>query len=957
MKPNFALQFTFDDIVLAQRTAEDWREIGRTDLNTSDLDLVLGYFQRLMAEISPEGYATKLVIPNSEILYLDLPAPGPLAATRRAQISNELEGRTPYPVSDLVFDWWGMEPIVQVAVVARETLVEAESFARRYNFNPICFVGLSTTDKFRSEPFFGLTDLAEILIPKGERFLRDQDPMRILPPLSNGDFDEAPPLSNQNKQVKPLDVNESGIQSVFNTAEIKSQSAANLEGSPQNEIPPWSSNFDETFGPQDAFFVRIAEATPQTPFTANVLAPKSKSSEQAHVRDRVQNLPPPEDLMDTSAPKGQNTIAAVTSRVQAFLQDSFTTLGWLLFAPFQIAAQKMHEMGKGVISTLTVGLKQILWLARLGTTDGVQATVKRANALLIFFHHLGQSCVLAVLSGIARALSTAHNNYERARAATHHAYMSTTGLLEQKAQSATAALRKSSLALHNRFTTSLRKINDHIDAKIASILNFNTLMRFSASVIFFTLSLGVAQWSSVRLYEIFNTSTLRAPNKIVLTAPTLEKDTLITLKQLLKPVEQVPNLTVQMHPPRMPKPPIEEEVTAHYDAPAILPNFAWHTNEQTAALSLPHNYSTSPVLQNQSAQTPFLTAFFQGTRPWIESFPHPSPLSPAQTTDFYLPSSSDLGANAETTSTDLAQPSAEPIMPLLPLSAALGKTIADQNEIFLAMRDYNAPSTEAGALPQLVLQQDYLPSIILDSPAAQKGAPQTLRAPGSMALTKEGQISDQGVMVYAGRPRAVPPVRPEDLRYMPEALDSFAAAPDDVLSPETRPQNLLAPNKSIDTTQSRLGNLRPRPRPTGLTLPASIVASELPLSKLSLSTSTRPKVRPKNIENNLAKAQSPKAAAKPAQEPVNLATISPTNSKTVIKRATEKNMIDLSRITLIGLYGTSSNRYALVRQANGRFVKVSVGDSLDGGSVAAITENELRYQKGGQIVALKMPKG
>ena len=155
MKPNFALQFTFDDIVLAQRTAEDWREIGRTDLNTSDLDLVLGYFQRLMAEISPEGYATKLVIPNSEILYLDLPAPGPLVATRRAQISNELEGRTPYPVSDLVFDWWGMEPIVQVAVVARETLVEAESFARRYNFNPICFVGLSTTDKFRSEPFFG----------------------------------------------------------------------------------------------------------------------------------------------------------------------------------------------------------------------------------------------------------------------------------------------------------------------------------------------------------------------------------------------------------------------------------------------------------------------------------------------------------------------------------------------------------------------------------------------------------------------------------------------------------------------------------------------------------------------------------------------------------------------------------------------------------------------------------
>jgi hypothetical protein len=46
-----------------------------------------------------------------------------------------------------------------------------------------------------------------------------------------------------------------------------------------------------------------------------------------------------------------------------------------------------------------------------------------------------------------------------------------------------------------------------------------------------------------------------------------------------------------------------------------------------------------------------------------------------------------------------------------------------------------------------------------------------------------------------------------------------------------------------------------------------------------------------------------------------------------------------------------------VRQANGRFVKLSVGDWLDGGFVAAITEKELRYQKSGQMVALAMLKG
>ena len=37
--------------------------------------------------------------------------------------------------------------------------------------------------------------------------------------------------------------------------------------------------------------------------------------------------------------------------------------------------------------------------------------------------------------------------------------------------------------------------------------------------------------------------------------------------------------------------------------------------------------------------------------------------------------------------------------------------------------------------------------------------------------------------------------------------------------------------------------------------------------------------------------------------------------------------------------------------------RIDVGDSLDGGKVAAITDSEVRYQKGGRMVALSMPKG
>jgi type IV pilus biogenesis protein PilP len=77
----------------------------------------------------------------------------------------------------------------------------------------------------------------------------------------------------------------------------------------------------------------------------------------------------------------------------------------------------------------------------------------------------------------------------------------------------------------------------------------------------------------------------------------------------------------------------------------------------------------------------------------------------------------------------------------------------------------------------------------------------------------------------------------------------------------------------------------------------------------------------------------------------------------VAKQATFKNAINLSKINLIGVYGTQSKRYALIRQANGKYKKVKVGDRIDGGRVEAITQSEVRYQKGGRLISLKMPKG
>jgi type IV pilus biogenesis protein PilP len=118
-------------------------------------------------------------------------------------------------------------------------------------------------------------------------------------------------------------------------------------------------------------------------------------------------------------------------------------------------------------------------------------------------------------------------------------------------------------------------------------------------------------------------------------------------------------------------------------------------------------------------------------------------------------------------------------------------------------------------------------------------------------------------------------------------------------------------------------------------------------------------VRAPEPEPEIASDTSADTAALPEgdAEP-ELASVAPKipTKATVAKQATFANAINLAKINLIGVYGTPSKRYALIRLATGRYKKVSVGDSFDGGRVEAITATEVRYQKGGRLVSLKMPR-
>ena len=48
---------------------------------------------------------------------------------------------------------------------------------------------------------------------------------------------------------------------------------------------------------------------------------------------------------------------------------------------------------------------------------------------------------------------------------------------------------------------------------------------------------------------------------------------------------------------------------------------------------------------------------------------------------------------------------------------------------------------------------------------------------------------------------------------------------------------------------------------------------------------------------------------------------------------------------------------ALVRLSSGRYIKLKVGDRIDGGTVAQISEGELLYNKGRRTLSLSLPAG
>ncbi|WP_103334581.1 hypothetical protein [Pseudotabrizicola formosa] len=1062
MTPSFALNLTEDSITLLHRTSGGWRDLGSVAFDTPDLAAALDDLRSRAEAESPKGITTKLIIPESQILYLQIEAAGPDDASRRAQIEAALDGRTPYTLDELIYDWSGTGPMVTVAVVARETLSEAEAFATEHKFNPVAFVARPETG-FDKEPFFGPSTLAPSLVKAGEKVEPDPAPVKVIgqeqPQAKVAAFAEEPAAfagapaqpSAAEPSVAPAPLADAPV------AEPAPATAADLPGpempgpsAPEPEMPdpglpepaptpePVPGPTPEPDLPPQA----PPHAPPASPVTEPDLPPPAPSGPQFTAASRGQDILPsarratPEPKAEAEAKARPDQVAAKTKAEESE-------------AP--MAVDVPAEDGFDDVPPMPPGARASVLASRQAPADDDLPPPPSAAALTAFASRRqeGQPRPLGAATGsdtaparpaepsVARPAAPPKPVVERPAAArpapkfsyddpvpppprlpgdpptpsaavagkTGKGFRGLGGLVTAPSIPGT---RKKKPTLNGATASGVRPAALTAGSTLAAPLDGSAATVRAASQ-----SLGRQQpVSPDAIAKGLSARTMPQRGKpkylgLILTAVLLLLLALVAAwSSFIIAGGDDPATEVQVAT-------VDDEALADGQVPAA-------EAEMLADLQDPADL---PVDVDLTA-----TEEAVGVAP-VDNL---AEITPAPESAVAEPGAADP-AVAEPVS---AEPAPQTGMQDV-VAEATQPDPANQDEIFLAGMDVPPALSDPLVLPAPAAQGDAPPAAQMPPPPF--GTVYQFDADGRIVPTAEGIMTPEGVRLVAGPPSVVPPPRPAAAAALAEtpaapaeagnastaAITSAVAeatappadgdllpaqtfAADPALAnarPRSRPEGLAAQASGEDDASlapaedSRFASLRPRLRPAAILaageaarqasesaslavqMAVAEAASDGSISPLAVSVSRVPAPRPRDLSSAVeaavaaatrraapdvlasASTAAPAARSGPAAdeaddepEVASAAPRIPTRAN-VAKQATFVNAINLSKINLIGVYGTQSNRYALVRQANGRYRKVGVGDNLDGGRVQAITASEVRYQKGGRMLALAMPKG
>lgn len=960
MKPRFAFDLTNETIGLLERTAEGWARIGATALDAPDLDGRMAGLRHEMETRAPEGFCSKLILPNSQILYLEIEVSAPDRPGRRAQIAEALRGRTPYDVADLVFDWSQGGPTVKVAVVARETLEEAEAFAEAHGLRPVAFVAVPEAARFGGEPFFGMAARGADHLPPGERLDRDQDPVRVVAALPVP-ADPLPPepepagLAPESAPEAPAPTPAPGPDDHL---EDISQAAA--EG-------PVAESADPDDGP---FGAAPAESVP-----AESVPPEAAPAAVAEADLALETAAAPEPVEEAAILPAGDTVPALAAEAGGDAESEPD-----IEAPF-IAIDDPAEADDPALPALAGDEADE---AHAAQTAAILRRIEQAVAHARITEAQGGALAGAAVAempppardGFQSRRPSGPGGTEGSRLA---AVAPRLGGLGQTASGKAPRLEgprgaegapgpDAAASAAGRLPAALSRAVAGAQTSLAGALPMRAARAAIPAVAVTRPGAGLLAGNRGRAVLVVMAGAAAA---FLLLAVALW------------------SLFVGDGAPPAPPPAATEtsEASTSQAGPATAePNASPVDGGQTSAPP-----SGAPVQPAATAPAPDTTA------PETTAPPSDVPAGIPATIAPPLPDVASLPAVTEAPVSDGGQPRTSP----LPETGLAGADVAGD-----ASLPAQALPLPLGAMPALGPDGLFQPTpggtLTPDGFTLYAGKPPFLPPARPTGLAERAAGAAQAAdPLFAVKPRPRPaslivPATPSPAdsgAAVPPATDAAATEPPPAADPRlARPRPKARPAAVLKAAETARQTAEQMAEAAASAARAEAEAAQSGATAQAVPRSEVPTRRPKAVLASAAKAA---AAASPALPDINSADAvaaalsddaqpapeaaapapadaaaqqvdepepqpglpSLPTTKTVAKKSTLANALDLGSVSLIGVYGSPSHRRALVRMPNGRFIKVQIGDALDGGQVAAIGDNELTYVKNGRTLVLKMIKG
>ena len=928
MKPDFALSLSFDGITLLHRTKPGWNIIGTAKLDSAALESDVADIRRKALSLDSRADNVKLVIPNEQIKFIKLLRPdGAQSNDIEAVILDHLQGATPYHVSELRFDWIASKNDLYVAAVAIETLQEAENFAETHSFKPLGNVAIPPKDSFIGEAFFGtalggqqqmewydqeidispspspeaLLKIAPKPLPPEPPIARNKGRITAQKKAANPD-PKQPRLSTQltkqiNEEAENVPVSLNDLGTAF--PRILSQIEGKLEGQEQADKP---TVFD----------------VDETRITANAASPSADPILKRHGFEHKVTTEKIRNVLRHTKKRLSAGVSALRAVLKTLLQTALRQTKMAGVGATQFIKICKHKLFVEGVVPLVQRLQPILRKYVLKARDwGLPVMLLSASVLLAGFtatyfivtRSADPSTDLALkvetVSADADADADADKKIDVLRSI-------------QELSPAPEAERRRGLTGLEGFTTTDTQAKAEVfsETPLLGLSELQTSAGFDLSIV---EKLPMKRALS-RLDSLATPTSTRTRNGTEL-APEAKIEIPQTARssQLNTP-EFIPN-----------GPMTPEELRRVYVSTGVWP-MAPKAPYQTSTKALEDLYIAS------------IDADIRAHDPVILQSPD----------EFLTDSTKDLA------------------IPLLKKAKPLGLATGDP-----AIEMPNEPSAKTlvspninalRVLPDVTLRPpsmapqplaELTPSIITqDSNKTAISQPDAL--PSIDALTRLDPPSVTGFGNQATDPifENAATENAENQSSETNPTSELVSKPPSVSSEEdaiasTDPQTPQAPEPAIDM----LAQSRPLIRPQALV--AALRAKEKAFEE-ALNTSIRPKIRPALTEiaqsdtlisrlfSALDEGDEANVDSPIADEP---------SSARVSERATLEKGLNLRKVNLLGTYRFGNSRKALILMPNGSKRMVKVGDRLDGGQVAAIDEEELRYIKSGLNIILSMPSG